>query len=203
MESAKGGATDDAATMNGDTVMKDAQEPGPDEAISLQQATDDDAVEVSRPVNSSVQSDPAAGNEVENHHGTLEDLLAPVVSATLDSTTPIDLGNNTLLNRKKKLDSGTTPPPGQEVGSSADMPFDFSADDFDFDAFTAQQLELLRASEPPGPTGNSRRETPAPMDPNDFSWMKDFRPEEEGEANDEEIFARYVSSTPEAHHRLT
>ena len=172
--------------------MKDSQEADADEAISLQH-TEDGAVDVSRTVNTSIQSDPAAENDVENHDGTLQDLLAPVVSVTLDpnSTAPIDLGNNTLLNRKKKLDSGTTPPPGQELGGSADMPFDFSADDFDFEAFTAQQLELLRASEPPGPTGNSRRETPAPMDPNDFSWMKDFRPEEEGEANDEEIFARY------------
>ena len=181
------------AATAGDTVMKDSQEPDADEAISLQH-TADSAEEVSRTVNSSVQADSAVESEVGNLDGTLPDLSGPVISATLDpnSTTSIDLGNNTLLNRKKKLDSGTTPPPDQELGSSAEMPFDFSADDFDFDAFTAQQLELLRASEPPGPTANSRRETPAPMDPNDFSWMKDFRPEEEDEANDEEIFAKYV-----------
>lgn len=187
--------TNDEPTTDGDTVMKDSQEPGPDEAISLH--NEDDVVEVSGPVRNSVQQDSAAENEVENLDGTLQDLLVPVVSATLDlkSTNPINLGNNTLLNRKKKLDSGTTPTPDQELGSSADLPFDFSADDFDFEAFTAQQLDLLRQSETPGPTTNSRRETPAPIDPGDFSWMENFRAEEENEANDEELFAKYVSSS--------
>lgn len=177
--------------------MKDTPEASPDEAISLQH-TQDNAEEDDhelRLADPSARTDLAAENEVENHDGTLQDLLEPVKSATLDpdSTTPIDLGNNTLLNRKKKLDSGTTPTPDQELGSSAEMPFDFSADDFDFKAFTAQQLDLLRQSETPGLTANSRRETPAPMDPKDFSWMDNFTAEEEDEANDEEMHAKCVS----------
>lgn len=191
----------DVPAADEDTVMKDTAEPGPDEAISLPQATeDDDIIEILRPANRSDQSGSAADNGVEDHDGTLQDLLGPLLSATLDakSTASIDLGNSTLLNRKKKLDDGTSPPPDQVLGSSAEMPFDFSSADFDFEGFTAQQLALLQQSETPGPTGNSRRQTPrqtpGPHDPDDFSWMNNFTVEEEDEANDEELTARYASS---------
>jgi len=199
-----------APIADDDTIMKDVQEPAPDEAISLQQADeDDDIIEILRPANRSDQSGFAAEDEAGEDDGTLHNLLEPLISATLESksTAPIDLGNNTLLNRKKKLDSGTTPPPDQVLGSSAEMPFDFSADDFDFTTFTAQQLDLYRSSETPGPIGNSRRQTPrqtpGPHDPSDFSWMENFTVEEEDEANDEEIFARYATSFRSTHRRLT
>jgi len=54
-----------------------------------------------------------------------------------------------------------------DSGSLAEMPFDFAADDFDFEAFTARQLELLRASDPQGPTSSSRGRIVMPVDSED------------------------------------
>jgi len=65
----------------------------------------------------------------------------------------------------------------KDSGSSAQKPFDFISPDFNLDAFIARQMDLLRASEPQGPTATCRRRNRSSVDAEDDSEDEPMLPQ--------------------------